>query len=227
MNTSTTVWMSKTPIGTVNSRSPEKCSQALRFLFRAQETREPNWLAQWKIRFEHASPSSIEGCREPDGSVWGVRYFRVARPGFLVSPTSMYVWERESASADDFSNSAAVRGHIGFHAAWVEDLARWQESTVDHSECECKALVRGYGDIVLGDEGWRSSRLLIVRGELDTSGMRLRDALQRRYPRITFGESYRGNYTLRFEPFPQFAGFYSLKKLWKFIEPLELMEEYK
>ncbi len=74
----------------------------------------------------------------------------------------MFVWEDRFGVAPDFKNQGAVRGHIGFHAAWPQSLAKWPDSPVDHSCCKVKALVKGSGDLVLGEEGWRSEKLEIV-----------------------------------------------------------------
>jgi hypothetical protein len=107
--------------------------------------------------------------KEDDNSFWGVRYFRTVPPNFLMSPTSCFIWETHEAVATDFFNSGAVRGHIGFHAAWPGergidgDLPRWWEAEVDHSPCNVKALVLGYGDVVTGSTGWRSSKMKIVQ----------------------------------------------------------------
>lgn len=102
---------------------------------------------------------------DTDGGIYGVRYFNVypASSGcFLISPTSHFVWETKKAVANDFRNDGAVRGHVGFHAAWPESLERWTDSWVDHHITEVKALVKGYGDVVQGTKGWRSERLEIV-----------------------------------------------------------------
>lgn len=102
---------------------------------------------------------------DADGGLFGVRFFATVRSQtrvWLLSPTSAFLWESESATAKDFSNNGAVRGHIGFHAAWPEDLKTWELSYVDHQVHPVKALVKGYGDVVVGDEGWRSEEMMIV-----------------------------------------------------------------
>lgn len=122
----------------------------------------------------------IRDCQDVDGC-WGVRYFRAARPGFLLSPTSEFVWETASAEADDFSNAEAVRGHSGFHAAWVEDLNRWPLSIVDHIDTKCKALVKGFGDVVQGEMGFRSSKMRIIQIATHDVSEKLNVALVKRY----------------------------------------------
>lgn len=226
MKNSTTIFISKTPVGWVNSPNLSLCERELTRRFHVGKSKLP-WKEAFKVRFEQESGNSIDACKEPDGSVWGVRYFRAVRPGFLMSPTSLYVWETCSAEATDFSNAEAVRGHVGFHAAWVEDLNRWAESTVDHGKCEAKALVRGFGDIVLGDEGWRSSKLKIVSVVLDITGLPLRSALEKRYQGVAFGEGFYGNREVRLELNPEYERFYEMKKLYAYVEVNELMEEYK
>jgi len=136
------------------------------------------------------SPEEIRAeCTEPDGSVWGTRFFDVLPPGFLVSPTSKWVWESASQVVPSFSNSNAVRGHHGFHAAWVPDLQNWLEADVDHHETKCKALVKGWGDIILGDVGWRSSKMTVKQCYVrETDAV----ALQRRYPEVLFQVVSRG-----------------------------------
>lgn len=102
---------------------------------------------------------------DEDGGVFGVRFFDFypgASRGFLISPSSHFVWDRAEATARDWKNQGAVRGHIGFHAAWPSTLSEWQKSAVDHCTTEVKALVKGYGDLVLGEVGWRSERMRIV-----------------------------------------------------------------
>ncbi len=124
-------------------------------------------------------------CTEPNGTVWGTRFFDVLPPGFLVSPTSKWVWESAEQVVPEFSTSAAVRGHHGFHAAWVQDLQNWVDSNVDHHTTKCKALVLGHGDIILGIEGWRSSKMTIVRAMVHEHI----NALRVRYPSIQFQET--------------------------------------
>ena len=104
---------------------------------------------------------------DTDGGVFGVRFFNAAPSSsgrmLLISPTSMFVWLESKGVAKDFRNEGAVRGHVGFHAAWpMESLEMWTKSEVDHSVARVKALVKGYGDLVLGEQGWRSERLTIV-----------------------------------------------------------------
>ncbi len=139
------------------------------------------------------SPRSLqqirEGCTEPNGTTWGTRFFDVLPPGYLVSPTSKWVWETAEQVVPAFSNSQAVRGHHGFHAAWVTDLANWLDSTVDHHSTKCKALVLGHGDIVLGDIGWRSSKMTVVRAAASTDIENLR----KRYPTVVFQEYSEGS----------------------------------
>ncbi len=125
-----------------------------------------------------------ESCTEPNGTVWGIRFFDVLPPGFLVSPTSKWVWETAEQIVPSFSNAQAVRGHHGFHAAWT-DLGDWLGSTVDHHSTTCKALVLGHGDIILGDVGWRSSKMTVVRAA--TSSEELSN-LRQRYPSVIFQE---------------------------------------
>lgn len=114
---------------------------------------------------ESAQQSLLVRFRDVDGGIFGVRFFDVM-PGqdrvFLVSPTSRFVWEKTSAIARDFKNEGAVRGHVGFHAAWPASLERWTETFVDHGRTEAKALVKGYGDLVIGEAGWRSERMTIM-----------------------------------------------------------------
>lgn len=133
---------------------------------------------------ENSRPKSpaeiIADCTEPDGTVWGVRFFDVYPPGFLISPTSKWVWESETQIVPIFSNAEAVRGHHGFHAAWVADLQAWVEAEVDHHTTKCKALVRGHGDIVIGEVGWRSSRMTVVQVFLSERD----EGLAKRYPKI-------------------------------------------
>lgn len=109
---------------------------------------------------------SIAEFTDSDGGIYGVRFFNVypaTNGAMLVSPTSQFVWETKFATAKDFRNEGAVRGHIGFHAAWPESLANWAESYVDHHTTQVKALVKGYGDLVQGTMGWRSERLEIIQ----------------------------------------------------------------
>lgn len=135
-------------------------------------------------RSTRRSPEAIrEECTEPDGSVWGTRFFDVLPPGYLVSPTSKWVWETASQVVPSFSNAAAVRGHHGFHAAWVPDLQNWLDSDVDHHETKCKALVKGWGDIILGTEGWRSSKMTIKQCYIKETDI---VDLQKRYPEVLF-----------------------------------------
>lgn len=102
---------------------------------------------------------------DSDGGVFGVRFFDLLPSQsrvYLVSPSSKFVWDTKSAIAPDFKNQGAVRGHLGFHAAWPCDLKRWTESQIDHHLCDVKALVKGSGDLVLGEVGWRSEKLEIL-----------------------------------------------------------------
>ncbi len=91
----------------------------------------------------------------------------------------MFIWESVEGFAKDFKNEGALRGHIGFHAGWPESLETWQNSIIDHPNTGIKALVKGYGDMVLGEVGWRSERMtvlsLLVRDEEKA------ESLQRRY----------------------------------------------
>jgi hypothetical protein len=135
------------------------------------------------------SPQAIrEECTEPDGSVWGTRFFDVLPPGYLVSPTSKWVWETASQVVPLFSNSEAVRGRHGFHAAWVPDLQNWLDADVDHHETKCKALVKGWGDIILGEVGWRSSKMTVKQAYVKETDV---VALSRRYPEVLFQVSSR------------------------------------
>ena len=109
--------------------------------------------------------SPQEEFTDSDGGVYGVRFFDFMPSqfgGFLVSPTSRFIWESSEAVANDFKNSGAVRGYVGFHAAWPESLQMWQQTSVDHNITPVKALVKGYGDLVLGEMGWRSERLTVL-----------------------------------------------------------------
>ena len=119
-----------------------------------------------ELRGPAPTPSNpLRDFTDTDGGVYGVRFFAFARGStrcYLVSPTSMFVWDTAEGVAKDFSNNGAVRGHIGFHAAWPVELERWTESPVDHVQYPVKALVKGYGDIVVGEQGWRSERMQIV-----------------------------------------------------------------
>lgn len=126
----------------------------------------------------------IEECSEEDGTVWGVRYFNAHPPGFLISPSSAYVWESATQEVERFSNAEAVRGHHGFHAAWAEDLTTWGKSKVDHHTTICKALVKGFGDVIVGEMGWRSSKMTIVQAKLKYDTLLAK--LQARYPDVAF-----------------------------------------
>ncbi len=124
---------------------------------------------------------------DPDGSVWGVRYFNIFPPGFLISPSSSYVWQTECETASDFTNAGAVRGHIGFHACFPLNLQHWLDTEIDHQSCHCKALVKGFGDMVVGEVGWRSSRMRVVQAYItDLVATELFDSLRIRYPSVGF-----------------------------------------
>jgi|SRR6478736_1903288 len=123
------------------------------------------WLSSISLENEPQRQSPQSEFTDSDGGVYGVRFFDFMPSqfgGFLVSPTSRFIWESSEAIAADFKNSGAVRGHVGFHAAWPDTLGRWKETSVDHHITPVKALVKGYGDLVLGDMGWRSERLTII-----------------------------------------------------------------
>jgi hypothetical protein len=123
------------------------------------------WSQNLSLETSDQQKSPVEEFTDTDGGVYGVRFFNFMPSqfgGFLVSPTSRFIWESTDAVASDFRNSGAVRGHVGFHAAWPESLQWWQETAVDHHITEVKALVKGYGDLVLGDVGWRSERLTLL-----------------------------------------------------------------
>lgn len=130
--------------------------------------------------------SIIASCTEPNGSVWGVRYFNVFPPGFLVSPTSFWVWETATDEVPMFSSAQAVRGHHGCHAAWVREFNEWSTSDVDHYRTACKALVKGYGEVIVGQEGWRSSKMTIVRCIVDEKAAPQIEALKKRYAGVEF-----------------------------------------
>jgi hypothetical protein len=112
------------------------------------------------------TPPSIAEFTDTDGGIYGVRYFdhmpSSSGAGLLVSPTSRFIWESAYATAKDFANIGAVRGHIGFHAAWPISLRDWPRTNVDHQTCTVKALVKGYGDLIQGTMGWRSQKLQLI-----------------------------------------------------------------
>lgn len=151
------MWEKRKVVGTFTGRPTEF------------ESLLPEKLKQWwsNLSLESAPQpkSPQEEFTDSDGGVYGVRFFDFMPSqfgGFLVSPTSRFIWESSEAIASDFRNSGAVRGHVGFHAAWPESLQRWQETAVDHHITPVKALVKGYGDLVLGEVGWRSERLTVL-----------------------------------------------------------------
>lgn len=114
--------------------------------------------------FGYFSPdaSEVAGENKDADGYFGVRYFNYMPPGFLVSPTNAFVWESTHAKAERFTNSSALRGQSGFHAAWPYCLKQWAGAHVDHRETMVKALVKGHGDIVMGTLGWRSSECTLV-----------------------------------------------------------------
>jgi hypothetical protein len=151
------LWKGNKVIGTISGRSPN-----LSILpFQLMDKYGSN------ISLESRSQSNpIDEFTDSDGGIYGVRFFNFMPSqsgGFLVSPTSGFVWETTEGLAPDFNNQGAVRGHIGFHAAWPCSLENWVDSEIDHSRTPVKALVKGYGDLVQGTMGWRSERLTIIQ----------------------------------------------------------------
>lgn len=144
-------------VGTFTGRPTE-------FEFLLPEKLRP-WWSNLSLENVDSAKSPQEEFTDSDGGVYGVRFFDFMPSqfgGFLVSPTSSFIWESSEAIATDFKNSGAVRGHVGFHAAWPESLQTWQQTSVDHHTMPVKALVKGYGDLILGEMGWRSERLTVL-----------------------------------------------------------------
>lgn len=147
------LWKNSKVVGVIHGRNPSLDMIESRLLAKIRE----------HVSLQEPPPrrSPIEEFTDADGGIYGVRFFDAHPPGFLVSPTSKYVWETKRATTE-FSNAGAVRGHVGFHAAWPESLETWPSSGVDHYTTKVKALVKGYGDLVQGTEGWRAQSLEIV-----------------------------------------------------------------
>lgn len=166
--------------------------------FKAEVNQQLGWLSQRKMEMlEFVCEGGAEGQSEAldprqrwsdtDGGVFGVRFFNVVPSSsgrlLLISPTSLYVWLGSEGVAKDFRNEGAVRGHVGFHAAWPTDsLERWTDSEVDHHATQVKALVKGWGDLVLGEQGWRSEKLTIV--SLQANG-NIAKSLAESYPNVS------------------------------------------
>lgn len=170
-------------VATVDCR-PEKLVPLLERHFHATWT----FLSQRGMTLNPPSTKESEQirseCTNPDGSVLGVRFFDVYPPGYLISPMSKYVWETATQIVPYFSNAQAVRSHHGFHAAWPEDLQNWIGATVDHHATKCKALVKGHGDIIIGDVGWRSSKMTVL--QVAATEHNEIEPLRKRYPSVTF-----------------------------------------
>lgn len=147
------LWKGNKVVGVIHGRNPSLDMIESRLLAKIRE----------HVSLQEPPPrrSPIEEFTDVDGGIYGVRFFDAHPPGFLVSPTSKYVWETKRATTE-FSNKGAVRGHVGFHAAWPESLESWPTSAVDHHTTKVKALVKGYGDLVQGTEGWRAQTLELI-----------------------------------------------------------------
>ena len=169
------LWKNERIVGTITSSQPPTFSML-----------QPKHL---KAFGEHLSfrsqpeANKREEFTDADGGVFGVRFFNFypssSGKGFLVSPSSNYVWESLYATTQ-FLNREAVRGHKGFHAAWPRELRNWTSVEIDHHDTGILALVKGYGDMVLGDMGWRSEKMEIL--QLVTRDLATTEAINARYP---------------------------------------------
>lgn len=76
----------------------------------------------------------------------------------LCSPLQKTHWAGPLLLADKWSNESAVRGIAGIHACWpwtpLELLRMWKTN-------HCIVEVRGFGDTVQGDLGWRAERVIL------------------------------------------------------------------
>lgn len=159
------LWKNSKVIGTIQDKNPS----VSQLPYRLVEMYGHN------LSLKESPPSSpASEFTDSDGGIYGVRYFDFTKSmsgGFLVSPSSKFVWETASATAFDFNNAGAVRGHIGFHAAWPKSLQDWPNSKVDHHRTNVKALVKGYGDLIQGTMGWRSEKLTILQALCETQAI--------------------------------------------------------
>lgn len=126
-----------------------------------------------------------------DGSLLGVRYFKITSDYHIASPIQHTVWESEIMTAHSWDEGEAVRGVCGIHAAWPARDGRVRPKIDAKNEGWIVALVRGQGRFVCGKEGWRAERVIIDTAYLPSAiyhRWRVVKRLQRLYPSVTFEE---------------------------------------
>lgn len=118
------------------------------------------------LRIVHESVTADKTRRWPDGSLMGVKML-VWKRGEIRSPMHPAVWHEGKLSAVLATTSTVLRGHEGIHAIWPprDDEGGSMQELMDYAprhrqQFLCK--LRGWGDCVLADIGWRAQHAQIV-----------------------------------------------------------------
>jgi hypothetical protein len=133
--------------------------------------------------------------RDPmDGSLLGVRIFKLSPSLKLQSPNQGTIWESNVLQiADEWQETEIVRGAAGIHAAWPPRslMVAPLIDTVKPDAVSLFSCVRGYGRYVAGTEGWRAEKVIVDRvflPESIRSRWRMMKRLEKLYPEISFEE---------------------------------------
>jgi hypothetical protein len=102
----------------------------------------------------------------------------------LISPVQHTPWSDTTLHAEQWSDSAAVRGVAGIHARRMPcDWLRVDPKAMPEiGSCDVHGIVERFGRYVLGTEGWRAEWVLIR--ELLAPNAQTALALMRRYPEV-------------------------------------------
>jgi hypothetical protein len=101
----------------------------------------------------------------------------------LVSPIQKTRWHEVTLRAEQWSDSAAVRGAAGIHALRLpRDWRRADPRATEIGRCDVHGVVERFGRYVLGTQGWRAEWVVIR--ELLAPDANTALALLRRYPEV-------------------------------------------
>ena len=92
-------------------------------------------------------------------------------------------WHDTTLRAEEWSDSAAVRGFAGIHARRLpRDWRKADPLLTEIGRCDVHGIVERFGRFVLGTEGWRAEWVVIR--ELMAPDTKTALALMRKYPDV-------------------------------------------
>src|SRR5262245_6306358 len=158
-------------------RKQRQLEQAARLARDQQKRRQMEAVRQRWARAAHASAPAPDA---PDTLGWrGWRW----NGRVLVSPMQRTEGHDTTLRAEEWSDSAAVRGFAGIHARRLpRDWRKADPLLTEIGRCDVHGIVERFGRFVLGTEGWRAEWVVIR--ELMAPDTKTALALMRKYPDV-------------------------------------------